>query len=140
MHIVFVVEEPSMEELLRNGLAPKLLGQHTYNIIDFGGKQRLLAGIENRLKAYAAWPPDDYRFLITVDEDRQDCHALKARIEKAAENAGLPTRSVAAPDHKVVVRIVVEELEAWLLGDPNALRAAYPKLSPTFECRANYRA
>lgn len=30
----------------------------------------------------------------------------------------------------LVIRIVVEELESWFIGDPQALREAFPKLPP----------
>ena len=36
-------------------------------------------------------------------------------------------------------RIVVEELEAWYFGDWQAVRRAYPKVSPHIPSRAGYR-
>ncbi len=36
-------------------------------------------------------------------------------------------------------RIAVEELEAWFFGDVQALRAAYPRISPTLAQRAKFR-
>ena len=34
---------------------------------------------------------------------------------------------------------MIEELEAWFFGDPDALRAAYPRVSRTLERKARYR-
>ena len=76
---------------------------------------------------------------MLADEDRQDCRALKARLEAMAAGAGLRTRSVDPEGFRVLNRIVVEELEAWFFGDPEALRDAYPGLSPTLEEKAAYR-
>lgn len=68
------------------------------------------------------------------------CLALKRSLERFAADAGLPTKSSAAPEGEFVVcnRIAVEELESWLLGDEEALRAAFPRLRP-FSARAAYR-
>ncbi len=78
---------------------------------------------------------------MLVDEDRQDCTALKETLEAAAAQANLTTKSAAAADQGFVVlnRIVVEELEAWFFGDCEALRAAYPRVSTSLEKKAGFR-
>ena len=78
--------------------------------------------------------------MVLVDEDREDCRSLKRRLNVAAEAAGLASKS--APENgkfQVLNRIAVEELEAWFLGDPAALVAAYAGVSPNFASKAAYR-
>jgi len=134
MHIEFLVEELSMKVALDN-LLPRLLpAEATYRILVFEGKPDLLNQLPNRLRAYARWLPPDYRIVVLVDQDRQDCHELKRRLETAAREAGLSTKtSAGGARFQVLNRIVVEELEAWFLGDIQALRQAYPKLPADLE-------
>ena len=136
------VEEPSMKEAL-TVLLPRLIGQGAADctIIDHGSKQELLKNLPGRLRGYARWAAPAPRILVLVDRDNDDCRALKDNLESMARAAGLATRT--APDFagefRVVNRIVVEELEAWFLGDAPALRAAYPGISPVLETRAGFR-
>lgn len=124
MHIEVLVEEPSCEAALER-LLPKLVGPSvTWAIHAHQGKPDLLGKLEGRLRGYAAWMPDDYRIVVLVDRDSEDCHELKRRLEEAAERAGL---SGAAPV-RLKNRIAIEELEAWFLGDVEALRAVFPKV------------
>jgi len=141
MHIEFLVEEPSAEAALNN-IVPRIIGaRNTFRVHPHQGKQDLLKSLPKRLRGYARWLPADWRIVVLVDEDREDCRQLKARLELAAFDAGLTTRGAAgaASRIQVVNRIAVEELEAWLLGDGEAVRAAYPRVSKTFETRAKYR-
>lgn len=129
MHIDFLVEEPSMEAALAALLSRLLQAQVTWRILVFNGKADLLRSLPKRLKGYAGWIPDDYRIVVLVDEDRQDCYRLKREMEAAANQAGLKTRtSACGGQFQVLNRIVIEELEAWFLGDLDALRSAYPRL------------
>jgi hypothetical protein len=131
MHFEVLVEEPSAEAAL-GILLPKLLGAtHTYRILNFGDKQTLLEALPIRLRAYAHWIPPDYRIIVLIDKDRQDCLKLKAQLVQAAHDANL--------HHRVLNRIAVEELEAWWFGDIAALRAAYPRLPATLGKRSPYR-
>lgn len=140
MHIEFLLEEPSAEAFLQ-GIVGKLLPiGTTWNFIVFQGKHDLLANITQRLKAYRRWIPDDYRLVVLVDEDREDCRILKARLEAAAAAARLPTKSRPHRGAFVVLnRIAVEELEAWFFGDPIALCTAYPRVPRTLSARAPFR-
>jgi hypothetical protein len=140
MHVEFLLEEPSVEAFLA-GFLPRILpGGTTWNLIQFQGKSDLLTKLESRLKGYRFWLPDDGRIVVLVDEDRQDCHALKNRMESTAAAAGWVTKS-ASKDGKfhVLNRIAVEELEAWFLGDVKSLCTAYPGVSPTLGRRAGFR-
>lgn len=136
------VEEPSMKEAMET-LLPRLLGEKSvdWRIIDHGSKGGLLKNLSDRLRGYAQWGDPSIRVLVLVDRDKDDCRTLKAALERAANGVGLPTK--AAPDHggafRVVNRIVIEELEAWFLGDVPALVAAYPGVSPNLASRAAFR-
>jgi len=66
-----------------------------------------------------------------------DCKKLKNKLETIALNSGLTTKS-SAESFQLVNRIAIEELEAWFLGDPDALREAYPKVRK-FENQEKYR-
>ncbi len=135
MHIEFLIEEPSMQAALHNLLPHLLPHDITYRMIVFAGKPDLLKKLLHRLRAYAHWLSPDDRIVVLVDEDRQDCHELKRRLEDAARQAGLVTKTSGGARFQVLNRIVIEELEAWFLGDLEALRQAYPRLPASLERR-----
>jgi hypothetical protein len=141
MHIEFLVEEESAEAFL-SGFLPKVLREgDSRSVHVFQGKLDLLANLPARLKAYQAWLPPDWRILVLVDEDRQDCNKLKEELEKAATEAGLVTKTAAGKAGRFAVlnRIAVEELEAWYFGDVEALTKAYPRVPPTLAAKQKYR-
>ncbi len=139
-HLEILVEERSMEVFLRE-LLPRLLGEKaTFNVYPSQGKHDLLRNLPARLKGYAAWLPKGWRVIVIVDRDDQDCNELKEMMEKAAANAGLPTRSSAdAAGWRVATRIAIEELEAWYFGDWSAVHEAYPNVPATIAEKAAYR-
>ena len=141
MYLEFLVEERSMEEALYT-LVPRALGESAeVNVRLYQGKQDLLTNLATRLRGYRHWLPKDARIIVLIDEDRQDCVALKAELEKIAHESGLVTRSQPAPDgtFQVVNRVVIEELEAWFFGDPVALHTAFPRLPATLGESSAYR-
>lgn len=140
MRVEVLVEEPSAEGALRI-LLPRILGTVPFDIRVFQGKADLLKKLPQRLAGYASWIQDaDTRIVVLVDRDRDDCRVLKARLEEMVAKSGLTTRATAGRDRaQVLLRIAVEELEAWLLGDPLALRAAFPRLPESLGSRAAYR-
>jgi len=140
MHIELLLEEPSAGAFFANFL-PKIVPEGmTWKLIPFQGKADLLSNLEKRLKGYAAWLPEDWRIVVLVDEDREDCTKLKAKLETAAKAAGLTTKSRAKRGSFTVLnRIAVEELEAWFLGDVEGLRAAYPGVPASLGSRENFR-
>jgi hypothetical protein len=83
--------------------------------------------------------PSDYRIVVIVDEDRQDCLDIKGRLEEAAQQAGLVTRSTGEQPggFQVLNRIAIEELEAWFFGDPEAIKAAYRRYLQPSDQRAS---
>lgn len=139
-HLAFLVEEPSMEAFLRV-LLPRLLPEdQTFEIHAFRNKVGLRRNLSARLRAYARWLPSDWRIVVVLDRDSDDCHALKTELETAASAAGLQTRSsVGRNSWQVVNRIAIEELEAWYFGDWEAVREAYPRVPGTVPQRAGFR-
>jgi hypothetical protein len=140
MHLEFLVEELSAEAALSN-ILPRVLGEHTFAVHTFAGKPNLLASLPVRLRTYRQWMPRDYGIIVLVDEDREDCVELKHRLEQMAREAGLVTKSQAGSGSacQVMNRLAIEELEAWFLGDVEALTAAYPRVSASFGKNRRYR-
>lgn len=129
-----------MEAFLQTLLPRMLPDGTTFETHAFGGKSDLLGKLDQRLRAYRRWLPPDWRLVVMVDRDDDDCHELKARLEQSGRKAGLRTRSVAgAGDWQLVNRVVVEELEAWYFGDWDAVRAAYPRVGSDVPRRSAYR-
>lgn len=129
------VEEPSAEEALRHILPTLVGGRAQVKLINMKNKGRLLRELPSRLRAYRTRirKGEDLRVLVLVDRDDDDCEQLKRRLEQMARDAGLHTKTTpAAAGFHVVNRIVVEELEAWFMGDTQALRSAFSSLPPLF--------
>lgn len=139
-HLEFLVEEPSMEAFLR-ALLPRLLPEdRTFEVHPFQGKSDLLSKLEARLRGYASWLPPDWRLVVVVDRDDDDCRSLKLQLEAIAHRAGLLTRSTAgtAP-WQLVNRVAIEELEAWYFGDWDAVRETYPRAPASLPCKQGFR-
>jgi hypothetical protein len=139
-HLELLVEEPSMEAFLR-ALLPRLLPHdRTFEVHPFQGKSDLLGKLEHRLRGYAAWLPADWRIVVVVDRDNDDCLVLKRRLEAVARHAGLKTRTRAGSSPwQLVDRIAIEELEAWYFGDWAAVRSAFPRASANVPRRQGFR-
>lgn len=108
---------------------------------EFQGKHNLLKQLPRRLKSYRFKRRCDWRIVVLIDEDRENCHVLKSKLEQIAHNAGFVTKSsvVKNQDFQIVNRLAIEELEAWFFGDPKAVRKAFPRVSRTFEHQAKFR-
>jgi hypothetical protein len=137
MHFEILVEDASGAILL-NSLLDKILCQngdnhtfrvHSYRGIgrlpkDLRGKQnpakrilldqlpRLLQGYGNSLKQI------DAAVIVVVDLDEKDCKSFKQELVDILNNCD--------PKPETRFRIAIEELEAWLLGDREAIKSAYP--------------
>lgn len=138
--LVFLVEEPSMEAFL-HALLPRILpGNVTFDVHPFQGKSDLLRKLKKRLCGYAQWLPKDWRIIVIVDRDDNDCLQLKKQLEEIALQVKLCTRSNAVGGvWQVVNRIAIEELEAWYFGDWQAVCSAFPKVSQNIVSKAAYR-
>jgi Domain of unknown function (DUF4276) len=131
VHLEVLVEEPSMEAFL-GALLPRLLPtDRTFALHAFQGKADLMGKLQARLRGYATWLPEDWRIVVVVDRDDDDCAALKAQLERMAKRAQLRTRSGAGKQRwQLVNRIAIEELEAWYFGDWPAVCATFPRVPP----------
>ena len=141
VHIEFLVEELSTEAALRN-LIPKIVGDDlTYDIHPFNGKNDLLSKLPIRLQGYRSWLPKDWRLIVLIDEDRENCFTLKERLNEMAEQAGFITKSRAKErsEYQVMNRLIIEELEAWFFGDLEALMKVYPNMPKTLDEKEKYR-
>jgi hypothetical protein len=139
-HLELLVEEPSMEAFLRT-LLPRLLPlDRTFEVHPFQGKADLLQKLHARLRGYAQWLPDDWRIVVVVDRDNDDCESLKKRLDDMAVTAGLVIRSRDGGRRwQLVNRIAIEELEAWYFGDWPAVCNAYPRVSIGIPNQSGYR-
>lgn len=139
-HLEFMVEEPSMEIFLRE-LLPRLIpATATFAVYPHQSKGDLLRKLPARLQGYAKWLPQNWRIVVVIDRDDDDCDVLKQRLEGISANAGLRTRT-SHPNQtwQVISRIAIEELEAWYFGDWEAVREEYPKAPNTIPKKAPYR-
>jgi hypothetical protein len=132
MQIDVLLEEPSTVEALRIILPKILAGKAKFRLINMRNKSRLIGELPKRLLGYKKRLEngEDLRIVVLVDRDRDNCENLKARLERIAHDAGLFTRT--SPDQngrfQVVNRIAIEELEAWFIGDTEALKGAFSGL------------
>jgi Domain of unknown function (DUF4276) len=141
MHIEFLVEDLSTQEACTIFL-PKLLPSGTeYEIRSFRGKQDLLSKLPDRLKAYRGWIPQDWRIVVLVDLDNDNCQDLKRKLEDMSQQAGFITRStcIQGQPFQVLNRIMIEELEAWFFGDVEAIGQAYTGIHSSLAQKAKYR-
>ena len=126
--LVFLLEEPSAKDALEVWL-PKLLPPHVETrFIVFEGKQDLERRMTQKL---AHWLAPDSRFIVLRDQDNGDCRVIKQGLAQRCADAGRP---------EAVVRIACRELEAFFLGDLDAVAKAFdrPALSRLAR-KANYR-
>jgi Domain of unknown function (DUF4276) len=141
MHIEFLVEDFSTQEALLH-LLPKMLPEETeYAVRFFGGKEDLLRKLPNRLAGYKSWMTEDWRIVVLIDRDNDDCKSLKSKLEAISHQAGFMTKTNQGPDQsfQVLNRIMIEELEAWFFGDIPAICQAYTGIKPSLAQNAKYR-
>ncbi len=136
MHIEIVVEDASGAKLLE-AVLPRLLGEmgvsHSWRVHPYKGighiptnlhaggdpaKRILLEQLPRLLRGYGKTPGVD-AVVVVLDSDRRNCKDFLAEL-----NALL---AMCAPAPKTMFRLAIEEVEAWYLGDRQALQAAYPR-------------
>lgn len=127
-----LVEEPSMEAALREIMPRILRDRAPWKPINMGSKDKLLKALPARLRAYRKRIDngENIKIIVLVDRDSDNCEALKHKLETIAHEAGLTTKTAVngKGDFQVVTRIAIEELEAWFMGDVDALKAAFTSL------------
>ncbi|WP_287184190.1 DUF4276 family protein [Rhodovulum sp.] len=109
--LVILTEEESMEITLREIL--RRLGVVEFQIITFQGVGDLEASLTTKIKA---WRDPHARFLVIRDNDNGNCEARKKRLSEMIRAAG--------GTKPAKIRLVMQELEAWFLADPEALENA----------------
>lgn len=138
MHFEILVEDASGKIALEQ-LVPNILGQntaHSFRIHSYKGigrlprdlkpnteprKRILLDQLPRLLRGYgkSLIPREQHAVIVVVDLDLKNCLEFKKDL------LGLTAKCNPAP--RVLFRIAIEEMEAWLLGDRLAIKAAYPK-------------
>ena len=98
-HLEVLCEERSMEVFLNTLLAHMLVGESTFAVYSFQGKNDLLKKLPNRLRGYSNWRPENYRIVVVLDRDNDDCRVLKNQLEPIATESELITRSRANGIH-----------------------------------------
>ena len=105
-----------MRKLL-DGLLPRLFPGLAFQCVPHEGKTDLERSIRRKLRA---WQEPGVRFAVVRDNDGKDCHALKDALRAICE---------AAHRSDTLVRLACQELEAWYLGEPEALAEAFDRQS-----------
>lgn len=128
MHLEVLVEDESTAKAIEI-IVPVLqsTADDSFRVNHFQGKQDMLAKLPGRFRGYAKWP-FEHRVIVIIDQDRDDCVALKSRIEEMAHECGLATTARPERPWHLAVRIAMTELESWFLGDSTAIRAAFPRV------------
>jgi hypothetical protein len=136
MHIEILVEDASGAKLLE-AVLPKLLGEqgrsHSWRVHPYKGigriptnlyaggdpaKRILLDQLPRLLRGYGKTPGID-AVVVVLDSDRRTC------VDFLSELNALLAGCNPAPN--TMFRLAIEEVEAWYLGDKQALQAAYPR-------------
>lgn len=136
MHIEFLVEDSSGEKLLAQ-LLPRILGEqgelHTWRLKAYKGIGRIPAGLVGKadpakrmlldqlprlLQGYGKTPGID-AVVVVLDTDRRDCRDFLQELTALVQGCN--------PAPRTLFRLAVEEMEAWYLGDREALLKAYPR-------------
>lgn len=128
-----------MEAFLSAWLPRFLPSKVTFAIHAHRGKPDLMRKLESRLRAYAAWLPTNYRVVVVVDRDDNDCNDVKKEMEDKCEIAGMGTRRTVGIGWRCATCLAIEELEGWYFGDWEAVCAAYPGVSQNTSNNARYR-
>ena len=138
MHFEVLVEDQSGKEALER-ILPKIIGAnytlHSWRLRSYRGlgripkdlrgktdpqKRILLDRLPRILQGYGCSLPPSASVVVVVDLDNRDCMAFKQEL--------LDVLSACDPRPTTLFRIAIEESEAWLLGDRQAVKAAYPRV------------
>ena len=140
MHFEILIEDASGKKLL-DAILPKIFTKdysgHTWRTISYKGVGRIppnlhhLPNLANRflldqlprlLRGYGKTYPNGAHgtsIVVVLDCDRSDCKSLLSKMLNLLNSCN--------PKPQTMFRIAIEECEAWILGDINALKAIYPK-------------
>jgi len=121
IYLHIFTEEPSIEKVF-NVILPKLLNSDNvhFRVYAHQGKDDLMHALRTTLPTISKIP--NSRILITRDQDLYNCLELKQQINDIIKD------KCKSP---YLIRIICRELEAWFLGDMNAIQRAYPRFEPS---------
>jgi hypothetical protein len=120
-HIEFLLEERSMMLALRT-ILPRILPEgyaldRNVFLRPHNGKSDLQKSIPAKARVFSSFHRPA-RIVIIHDQDSNDCQKLKADLlNLVKQNGNCPA----------LIRIACRELEAWYLGDMDAVQKVYPK-------------
>jgi hypothetical protein len=136
MHIEILTEDSSGQRLLEH-LMPKLIGPlgepHSWRFHTYRGIGRISTGMSassdpskrilrdqlpRLLRGYVKTHGID-AVIVVLDADERDCAAFLTELRSLAVSCDA--------SHLALLRLAIEETEAWYLGDRAALQRAYPK-------------
>ncbi len=138
MHFEILVEDQSGKKMLEI-ILPKILGKiyepHSWRIISYKGigrlpenlkevddpsKRQLLSNLPAIMRGYGrSLVYGGTSLVIIVDNDRRSCVEFKNEL--------ISVLNTCNPKPITAFCLAIEEMEAWLLGDFNAVKKAYPK-------------
>jgi hypothetical protein len=111
--LVFLLEERSIQEVLRVVVPPLVPDDVVCRFIPHEGKKDLEKSIPRKLRA---WHGAGVRFVVVRDKNSGDCKTVKRNLLKLCEQGRRP---------ETLVRIVCHHLESWFLGDLAAVETAF---------------
>jgi len=136
MHIEVLVEDSSGAKLIET-LLPNVIGPegepHTWRIHPYKGIGRLPSGLTPKsdpakralldqlprlLSGYGKTAGID-AVVVVLDSDRRNCKVFLTELMALLHRCN--------PAPTTLFRLAIEEMEAWYLGDRQALMLAYPK-------------
>lgn len=128
-------------EAFLSTMVPRIVGDLDFDIRVVQFKHNFPGKLRDRLLGYAAWLPENGRIVVMVDRDDDDCLVLKGELNRVIRDVDTAR---AHSDRATIAgrirnRIVIEELESWYFGDWEAVRGAYPRVSPTLPNSRGYR-
>ena len=124
--LVFCVEGKS-EKMLLKGLIPRLFDKDKIGAeyILFDGKSDLK---KNSLSYIRKWHRPDSLFVVLIDQNGEDCQALKAELRNKLKEI-----------NPLLIRIACHELESWYFGDLSAVGKALGKNIKHYSNKQQYR-
>ncbi len=128
MTLVFLLEELSMKAFLE-GFLPRILPPDVHvRLVPHEGKSDLEKSIPRKLRA---WRTPNTQFVVVRDQDAGDCVRIADHLRALCADAGRAD---------TLVRIACRELEAWFLGDLQAVADAFelPRLA-SLQSQKKYR-
>lgn len=127
-NLVILVEGKS-EKVLLDTIVPKILPEGvSHQCISFEGKSDLMKNVAMKIRA---WKKPNSVFLVMRDQDSGDCRAIKNQILEECVKSFRNSRDY-------LVRIACHELEAFYLGDVEAVKSAGFEISLSKKFKKGY--